>query len=455
MSESSTTQQAHHSKHTMSAKRKHSEVNNAVDEDRPESKRLVAACTACRRQKIKCEMPSEEPPCTRCRRRGISCVLHAAQRHPTVDSKQVGLLGKDLSILHSTLSIVCQHLNLDSPAPLLTEKHEDKTATATRRHNDGDEEGMCELSPPASPSTAQAPMDMFLTSAQEPSLSGSGNSPRRMRRRGSERIDIISKGIVSIEQAEILIRKYLTHLDRFLYGVTGNYKDLNHVRRVSPALLAAMCTVSALHDCEHRTLFEACNREYRSIVSTSLFEKRDLEFVKALCIGAFWLPDASRIFLNDAIRRAKDLKLHRNFLRLTEPALLVSTSPASTCRTSEVKDRVRLWYLLYVCDQHLSILHNRDRILRQEKEAVENRELFISGDDPVTAQDVRIMSQVSLLVIMGQIRDVFGSESIKPVSKTLSIQLAHFVRELDAWYSRWSSLFGMSQRRPDQNCAES
>ncbi|KXT17288.1 hypothetical protein AC579_516 [Pseudocercospora musae] len=423
---------------SLNTKRKHSEAAG-IEDDRPEPKRLAAACTACRQKKIKCEMVNEEPPCSRCQRRGISCVLHTAQRHPMADSKQVGLLGKDLINIHSTLESICQHLNLELPLPLASEK---QNAESGRRNNkvvdEANDEGTCELSPPASPSTAQAPMDMYLTSAQDPI---NGNSPQRLRRRGSERVDMISKGLISFDDAEVLVKKYLLHLDRFLYGVTGSYKDVNEVRRASPALLAAMCTVSAFHDSNISRTFEICNREYRSIVSGSLFEKRDLQFVKALCIGAFWLPDASRILLGDAIRRAKDLKLHRNFLRLTEPALLASTSPGSAIDTSEIRDRVRLWYLLYVCDQHLSILHNRDRILRQEKEAVENRELFISSGEPVTSQDIRIMSQVSLLVIMGQIRDVFGSESIRPVSKTLSVQLSHFVRELDAWYARWSALF--------------
>ncbi|GIZ41883.1 hypothetical protein CKM354_000517200 [Cercospora kikuchii] len=423
------------------AKRKHSEIAN-LDDERPEpSKRLAAACTACRRQKIKCDMINEEPPCSRCQRRGITCVLHTAVRHPMADAKQVGLMGKDLANIHATLEKICQHLNLELPRPLATEQQSESGARATAKagEENDDPEDTCELSPPASPSTAHAPMDMYLTSTQEPSLGV--NSPRRLRRRGSERVDMISKGLISLEDAETLVQKYLEHLDPFVYGITGGYKDATHVRRASPALLAAMCTVAAFHDPTNKHLFEICNREYRSIISSSLFEKRDLKFVEALCIGAFWLPDASRILLNDAIRRAKDLKLHRNFLRLTEPALLAATSPGSVVDITEIRDRVRLWYLLYICDQHLSILHNRDRILRQEKEAVENRELFIAGGEPVTAQDVRVMSQVCLLVIMGQVRDVFGSESIKPVSRTLTVQLAHFARELDAWYARWSSIF--------------
>ncbi|KAF2164285.1 hypothetical protein M409DRAFT_25165 [Zasmidium cellare ATCC 36951] len=206
-----------------------------------------------------------------------------------------------------------------------------------------------------------------------------------------------------------------------------------------------MCAVAAFHDADNPERFDVCNREYRRLVSESLFEKQDIEYIRALCIGAFWLPDASRILLSEAIRRAADHQLHRHFHGLSEPYLVAGSTPGSSQQYHLARDRIRLWYLLYVCDQHLSILHNRDCIIRPEKDAIESRELFVVGESSMPSGDTRPMSQVSLLVTMGQIKDAFGSEQSRPLSRSSVVQLSHFARELDQWYSRWSASF-----EPDQ-----
>jgi hypothetical protein len=294
---------------------------------------------------------------------------------------------------------------------------------------------LCELSPPASPSALQAPIDTFLENVNT-DTTFDGTSPRLQRRRTLDRSDIVTKGLIPLETAETLVHRYLTTLDTFLYGITSHYKDIESIRRASPTLLAVICTVAALHNVEDKDVFEICNKEYRHLVASSLFEKRNLDFIRALCIGSFWLLNASRILSSDAVRRAADVRLHRHFSRVID-----SSSTDKPEQVFEARDRVRLWYLLFICDQHLSILHNRDCLTRQEQDIIERRESFLVGDT-VAKHDVRIVSQVSLLRIMGQIRDAFGSETAKPLSKAMAIQLTHFLRELDQWYSQFLPQFG-------------
>lgn len=432
-------------------------------------------------------MPSEEPPCSRCERRGLSCVLHtSALRNPNADhrsavrvipcenspahlglDRQIGLLGRDVSNIFSTLQNICDKLHVELPQPLLSSQ---VGLSLTEQSGDGNEEpgedesGVYELSPPASPSTVQAPIDPYLSGGHPQKdasvLAGPvSGSPQRHRTRASEREDLVSKGVITQERAELLVQRYLLHLDRFLYGIASEYRDANQVRRASPTLLAAMCAVSAFQDVENRDVFDLCYKEYRSLVSTSLFEKRDLEYIRALCIGSFWLLDASRILLSDAIRRAADSRLHRYFHRLAEASTKPgSTSPPSPGNTGgggrppdakgDVRDKIRLWYLLFVSDRHLSILHNRDALIRQEKDAIENRDDFLTSGDsgPASNVDIRLISQVSLLVIMGQIRDVLGCDRARPVPKTSAVQFSHFDHELEQWFGRYSASF-----QPDEH----
>ena len=193
-------------------------------------------------------------------------------------------------------------------------------------------------------------------------------------------------------------------------------------------------------------MYEACNREFRSLVAKSTFEKRDVDHIRALCISSFWLADASRIFCSDAIRRAADIRLHRSFDALFEDRTgsgsgpMPSVTSPSMQNLSAATDRVRLWYLLFVCDQHLSILHNRDSLLRSDKGIAVGWELYLHRAE-TTESDVRILSQVSLLLIMGQVRDVLGSDNQTPLPPALAGQILNYSRQLDKWYTKFSALF--------------
>lgn len=361
-------------------------------------------------------------------------------------------LQTDVRNIHEVLDTICQHLSLPRPKPLLTaaesnptENKEDQNDEAECNQEDLDG---CEISPPDTPSGVQAPIDTFLDIAKLGSPGSSENTPpsTARQRQHSAPQDLISKGVVSTTVAETLVERYFTGLDPYLYGICSGYRSFQQIRSTSPVLFAAICTVSALQDPKGQPIYEACNREFRRLVSRSLFEKHDLEYVRALCISSFWLSDASRILSSDAIRRAADMRLHRSFDHLSGPPntrLMSTGTPGIASTPSEtiaMKDRVRLWYLIFISDQHLSILHNRDPLLRSDKEIALSWETFLARED-TTDSDVRIISQVALLVIMSQVRDLLGSDQEARVPQSLSNQIIHYSRQLDRWFTKFSALF--------------
>ncbi|KAL3477612.1 hypothetical protein BJX99DRAFT_269703 [Aspergillus californicus] len=411
--------------------------------------RKITACAACRKNKIRCDMPDDGPPCVRCRRRGLSCVLNRSLQSLIDDTKNVQLMQSDVSNLHQTLENLCHHLGLEGPKAL-TLSRKDRDGSSSREMDEGptqpEEEG-CEVSPPESPSAVQAPIDTFLDITKIRSPNSIDSPPSARASRSGTRSDLISKGIISASIAERLVHHYFSRLDHYLYGIGGEYQGLEQLRTSAPILLAAICTVSALHDPTDRTVYEACNREFRSLVAKSTFEKRDVDYIRALCISSFWLADASRIFCSDAIRRAADMRLHRSFDALFDdrtglshiPGMPAVSSPSSQ-NIPSATDRVRLWYLLFVCDQHLSILHNRDPLLRSEKGIAIGWETYLHRVE-TSESDVRILSQVSLLLIMGQVRDVLGSDNQTPLPSALASQILNYSRQLDKWYTKFSGLF--------------
>ena len=389
--------------------------------------------------------------------------------------RTTSLLQTDVREMHNTLNAVCEHLRLDRPKSLLSASNdsagdnnagnqEETLETDNGDSNEQDHQTLpgCEVSPPGTPSAVQAPIDTFLditklgspgSTTETPSQGGNGRArPRQRQRHTAASQDLVSRGIISMADAEVLVNRYFTKIDSYLYGIGSRLHSLQGLRDAHPVLFAAICTVSAIHDPQNQSLYEACNREFRRMVAQSLFEKHNLEYIRALCISSFWLADASRILLSDAIRRSADVHLHRSYGRLwsISPKLHSnSTSPANSSNTVEatpnpavtgMRDRVRLWYLLFICDQHLSILHNRDPLLRSDTEIAISWEAYLRRDD-ITDSDVRIVSQVSLLLIMSQIRDILGSDLETRMPQTLANQIAYYSRQLDKWFTRFSTMF--------------
>lgn len=105
---------------------------------------------------------------------------------------------------------------------------------------------------------------------------------------------LVSKGILRMEEARALFTLYYERLDHLLYQILGHHMSLDAVLESSPLLAAAVFTVAALHSNRHGHLFEPCLAELKHLVSTeSLSQKHNMDDVRGLCIGGFWLSSLS------------------------------------------------------------------------------------------------------------------------------------------------------------------
>lgn len=105
---------------------------------------------------------------------------------------------------------------------------------------------------------------------------------------------LISQGIVSPEEAEHLFNIYHQRLDHLLYRILGDHNSLHTVVASSPLLTAAICTVAALHSSSLGHLFKKCYGEFRQLVAEKTLSRvHNLDDVRGLCIGAFWLHQLS------------------------------------------------------------------------------------------------------------------------------------------------------------------
>lgn len=239
--------------------------------------------------------------------------------------------------------------------------------------------------------------------------------------------DFISRGLVTMEDAERLVSFFLNRIDHFMYRIgSARYRNLDSLRRGSTILTVTICTVAALHDPQSNHLYKSCSREFRRLMSASMFDRRiDRDRMRALCVASYWLHDLSWTISGYAIRRAMEINLSSSYQRV----LSNGDEDSMEC--------IRLWYVLYICDRHLSILYGRPSIVKDD--------ISISGWEALmrtsafTEADKRLVSQMALLIIMGNARELFGPDTGEPIPKAFAPQLTSFSRQIDHWMGFWST----------------
>lgn len=102
--------------------------------------------------------------------------------------------------------------------------------------------------------------------------------------------------------------------------------------------------------------------------------------------------------------------------------------------------RTRLYYLVYVCDHHSSVLYGRPP-MSHECESIKAAMEFLDTEH-ATEDDVRLVTQVKIWSISGQVFDYFGVDVSKPLAPAQLPQLRRFSISLDTWYTDWSDRFG-------------
>ncbi|KAF5009678.1 hypothetical protein FDECE_4124 [Fusarium decemcellulare] len=244
--------------------------------------------------------------------------------------------------------------------------------------------------------------------------------------------DIISRGIIGLENAQTYFDEYQNRLDHFPYRVLGDYTkaSLNRIREASSLLTAAVCTVGALH-CHSTpssaTDFDHCYQEFISEAAKQSFSKDcTADKVRALCIGAFWLGDLSWTLVGSAVRMATELQLHKSMAKALQG------------------DRVhylrsRLYLLVYACDHHFSIAFGRPPLTR-ECETIRNARRFLDCEH-ATEDDARLVSQVLRWSLCSNIFDTFGVHSDRPLSDAEVPHLRRFNLALDSLRAEWADSF--------------
>ena len=371
------------------------------------------------------------------------------------DAKWKDSVMRDISNIHTSLQQVLQSLSLPGlPAPHMTTQDPavqfDLSQENDHEDADEEEEQSYDNSPKLSPmaeNVAQIPIESLYQITGLKSLRSTESVTDEQKRicKQLRDTDFISRGQISLEDAEQLASYYIRHLDPYFYNMTAQYAHLDDFRRRSPTLTAAILAVAALHDVSAKPeLYPLCSKEFKRLVANAMFERKvDIEYLRALVVGSYWLSDVGWTMSGYAIRRASEFHLKTCYYQIADS--LQKPTKYSKDQLQDARDGLRLLYLLYICDHHLSILYGRPSIMRDNEHYILGYENYLASS---VASDIdkRVAAQVSLLLLMSQIRESLGPEEDTGVSLPESMlpKIKGFERDLDNWVLRWSNTHSQS-----------
>ncbi|KAM5386699.1 hypothetical protein ACJZ2D_000662 [Fusarium nematophilum] len=413
------------------AKRTWSEAENVpVPGDNPfppQISRKVKACTACRRHKIKCLIDESGPPCRRCAEKNLSCVLGKSLQTILDEKSQFSQdVLQDLERMHGFLKQVAGKLDLELP-PLRSASgpeglsKEDSPGHSNKGHHVPSRDNSPKMIP-EDEGLPYVPIHSLYALTQLRAL----RSPDDVDLQQNQGIDdFITRRSISLADAERLFSFFRKRLNPFIYAIGCPYESLHELRQKSQFLLLAILTVASLHDPTADALYPICSSEFRRLVETSIFERRlDRDYLRALCIGSYWLSDCSWMLSGHAIRRATEFDLHNSYERAIEE------------KSAEDADCARIWYILYVCDQQLATLYGRPSIVQEDASTQAVNSFLYSA--VANDEDRRLLSQVASVSILRSIRELFSVNKGKPIPRMHLNHISHFRRQLDQWFDFWT-----------------
>ncbi|KAK3072189.1 hypothetical protein LTR53_007260, partial [Teratosphaeriaceae sp. CCFEE 6253] len=389
----------------------------------PEITRKITACVACRKQKIKCNM-RKGPPCVRCKKRGLSCTVNKSlQMILESDADWKTKTNSRLQALEAALGKVSHHLSLPELLDYDIDDADDDTPEASGSqvlassrlspHNERHQPQNFEIvmdensGPAAIPGSVVSPIIVYNV------------EPNRAEQ------DIITNGVITVEQAEAFLDIYQNRLDHFLYRIMGDRKTLSQIRKSSPLLLAAFCTVGALHLADPS--FEKCYQEFVTIAAAQSFSRRNtVEEVRGLCIGAFWLSGLEWQCIGAAVRIATEIQLHRSIFKAL-----------GGDRTHYL--RTRLYYLVYICDHHFSIAYGRPPMTKAD-DTIRAASQFLQTEHAVQ-DDARLISQVNFWTVGTDVYETFGIDVEKPLTLDQIEPIRRFSIRLEEIRAYWTERF--------------
>ncbi|KXJ93670.1 hypothetical protein Micbo1qcDRAFT_220317 [Microdochium bolleyi] len=428
----------------------------------PAKAQLTRACAECKKHKVKCFVQPDSRVCNRCIKAGIECVPHnLAQRfidedtiwkaNATANIEQLKAAVEHL-LQHNKLPNLSQHRDAGAAQPISPsvsigrESSRGNKAAVSISGNDNHGSASTKRDRnttdaiDTSRASSDGPQGNFVPEGPSAELQQEDDSelvPLPMNNLysltdpGSSRLmhvdpasvngpDFISRGVVTLSEAELLFEHFRCRINPLLWdGMLCSHKSLQAARKSSSLLVATVLTVAALHMPDREQSLRATYDAFVSLMRAScLLRSRNLDDIRGLCIGAFYLTSLSWALCSRAVRVGTEMNLHKSSLQFARGSV-------------ESYERVRLWYVLYVCDHQFALAYGRPPMMHDDASIRNADKLLSSGLS--SPGDRGLVAQVKLFQILAGSYFMYGCDPDLELTADDFERLQSFNISLDQW----------------------
>ncbi|KAG8897423.1 hypothetical protein FRB99_008163, partial [Tulasnella sp. 403] len=256
--------------------------------------------------------------------------------------------------------------------------------------------------------------------------------------------DVVTKGIISEEEARELFNIFFTGCSMFLPvfdAITDTY-DALHKR--SPFCVDAICMVAAkVRDGggPPSETYKKCLKEVHDITCATLFAPVvRQEVVQAMILVAGWgagPKDSGWLTCGHATRMALELGMHKAWPKLMKRMNAGKTSSSQDER--ELVISARTWFCLYLFEHQMSFGTGRPAVLKEDESVHECRLLLAH---PLAIQDdMRLVSMVELMIIRERTQNQINPADNAPVDAQTFEILRRSKVNFEGWLQVWSNNF--------------
>ncbi|KAL4963151.1 Zn(II)2Cys6 transcription factor [Aspergillus stella-maris] len=401
--------------------------------------RLTRACAECKKHKIKCFVQPGRESCNKCIRSGVECVPHnfarkfmdedaAWKAHTTATIDRLDNAVEQLLRQRNPpalsdipgLSATCQG-SRGHPESLVRAQVQPLSPLSTAR-GEGSSTNFTPEGPTVGHDESQDDTDLVpLPMNNLYNLTDPNNSQLiRVDPAGVNGPDFITQGTLPLSEAEFLFDHYRVHINPLLWeGMLCSHRTLQEARQSSSLLVAVVLTVAALHIPHREQSLHATYGAFVSLMRGScLLRCQNLDVIRALCIGAFYLTSLSWALCSRAVRVATEMNLHKSSLQFARGSL-------------ESYERVRLWYVLYVCDHQFALAYGRPPMMHEDASIRNAEKLLTSGLS--SKGDHGLVAQVKLFRILASGYFMHGCDPDLELDGDDFERLKEFNISVDQW----------------------
>ncbi|GMG19678.1 unnamed protein product [Ambrosiozyma monospora] len=221
----------------------------------------------------------------------------------------------------------------------------------------------------------------LLTSTTPVSESSQSSSPSNSSNTNPESFtveDLCLSKILSVEEARELFKFFDSNISSQLFGFNIQHYRVEDIWRNCPLLVATICAIASIHHPVYSHLFVQLEALIHKLSQEILFkaptnELEGFNTVLALCFCGFWFQKG-QMFTGLALQLAKTMNFHSaatnspNCHRKAQGSTKESNSASGISK----KDKLKLWYLLYILDGQQSLVFNRTTLMNSNDAVFKN-----------------------------------------------------------------------------------